>query len=99
MDSIPPGPSVHAISQARILEWVFISFLGDLPDSGIKPTPHALAGRIFTTEPLEKPVQFSCSVMSDSLQPHESQHTRLECAVMDREAWRAAIHGVAKSRT
>ena len=25
------------------------------------------------------PVQFSCSVMSDSLQPHESQHTRPPC--------------------
>ena len=25
-------------------------------------------------------VQFSCSVMSDSLQPHESQHTRPPCA-------------------
>ena len=25
---------------------------GDLPDPGIKPTSHALAGRLFTTEPL-----------------------------------------------
>ena len=56
MDSIPPGPSAHVISQAGILEWFSISFLGDLPDPGIKPTPHALAGRIFTPEPLGKPV-------------------------------------------
>ena len=27
----------------------------------------------------EHSVQFSCSVMSDSLQPHESQHTRPPC--------------------
>ena len=26
MDSSPPGPSVHRILQARILEWVAISF-------------------------------------------------------------------------
>ena len=25
-------------------------------------------------------VQFSCSVLSDSLRPHESQHTRLPCS-------------------
>ena len=32
-----PGSSVHGISQARILEWVVISFSGDLPNPGIKP--------------------------------------------------------------
>ena len=31
-----PGPSVHEIFQARILEWVAISFSRDLPDAGIK---------------------------------------------------------------
>ena len=29
--------------------------------------------------PLFSSVQFSCSVMSDSLRPHESQHARLPC--------------------
>ena len=29
--------SVHGISQARILEWVAISFSGDLPNPGNKP--------------------------------------------------------------
>ena len=28
---------------------------GDLPDPGIKPASHALAGRFFTTEPPGKP--------------------------------------------
>jgi len=28
---------------------------GDLPDPGIKPTAHELAGRLFTTEPPGKP--------------------------------------------
>ena len=33
----PPGSSVHGILQARILEWVAISFSRDLPDPGIEP--------------------------------------------------------------
>ena len=32
-----PGSSVHGIHQARILEWVSISFSRDLPDPGIEP--------------------------------------------------------------
>ena len=32
-----PGSSVHGISQAKILEWVAISFSRDLPDPGIEP--------------------------------------------------------------
>ena len=38
------------VSQATILEWVAISFPGDLPDSGIKLESPALAGRFFTTK-------------------------------------------------
>ena len=37
MDCGPPGSSVLVMSQARILEWVAISFSGDLPDPGIEP--------------------------------------------------------------
>ena len=35
MDYSPPGSSVHGISQARILEWVDISFSGVFPNPGI----------------------------------------------------------------
>ena len=42
MDSSPPGSSVHGISQARILEWVAISFSRESPDPGIKPASPAL---------------------------------------------------------
>ena len=31
------GSSVHGILQARILEWLAISYAKDLPDPGIKP--------------------------------------------------------------
>ena len=58
-------------------------------------------------------VQFSRSVVSDSLRPHELQHARPPCGEgngtplqysclenpMDGGAWWAAVHGVAKSRT
>ena len=49
-----PGSSVPGILQARILEWVAISFSNAC-------------------------VQFIRSVMSNSLRPHESQHTRPPC--------------------
>ena len=42
--------------QARILEWVAISFSRDSPKPGIKPQSPALAGRLFTTESPGKPV-------------------------------------------
>ena len=51
----PPGSSVHGMSQARILDWVAISFSRDLPIPGIKPISPALAGGFFTTEPPGKP--------------------------------------------
>ena len=35
MDCSPPGSSVHEISQARILEWVVISFSREISDPGI----------------------------------------------------------------
>ena len=50
MDCILPGSSVHAIFQARILEWSPFTTPGDVPDLGIKPTSFAspaLAGNFF----------------------------------------------------
>ena len=37
MDCSLPSSSVHGILQARILEWVAISFSRDLPNPGILP--------------------------------------------------------------
>ena len=53
---------------------------GNLPDPGIEPeslTYPALAGGFFTTQ--FSSVQFSRSVVSDSLRPHEPQHARPPC--------------------
>ena len=44
-----PGPSVHGILQARVLESVALPSSGDLPHSGIEPASPALAGRFFTS--------------------------------------------------
>ena len=46
----PPVSSVHGILQARILEWIAISFSRGLPDPGIKPVSPVLAGKFFTTK-------------------------------------------------
>ena len=46
------GSFVHGIFQARILEFIAIFYLGDLPDSEFKPrylASPALTGRFFTT--------------------------------------------------
>ena len=51
MDCSLPVSFVHGISQAKILEWVAISFSRDLPDPGIEPVHFAstaLAGIVFT---------------------------------------------------
>ena len=45
MDCRPPGSSVHGISQARILEWVAISFSRGSSGPGIGLVSPALAGR------------------------------------------------------
>ena len=46
MDCSLPGSSVRGTFQARILEWVAISYSRDLLEPGIKPASLALAGRI-----------------------------------------------------
>ena len=59
MDCSRPGSSVHGILQARILEWVAISF--SRGTSRPRDWTHAscLAGGFFTTEPPGKPEQRS----------------------------------------
>ena len=47
--------SLSGISQARILEWVAISFSKGLPNPEIKPVSPALAGGFFTAELPRKP--------------------------------------------
>ena len=51
MDCSLPGFSIHGILQARILEWVTISFSRDLPDPGIEPGSPALQADALPSEP------------------------------------------------
>ena len=87
MDCIPPGFSVHGIFQARTLEWVAISFSRGSSPTRDRTWISCVAGRFFTTKPPEG----------------EGNGTPLQCSClenpMDRGAWWAAVHGVAKSRT
>ena len=54
VDCSLPDSSVHGILQARILDWVAISFSGDLPNPGIKPKSPALQADALTSEPSGK---------------------------------------------
>jgi len=51
VDCSPPGSSAHGILQARILEWVAISFSRGLPDPRIEPRSPALQADALTSEP------------------------------------------------
>ena len=58
MDCSLPGSSGHGFFQARILEWIAISFWG-LPDPRMEPTAlaaPAFVGGFFTTAPPGKPL-------------------------------------------
>ena len=64
MDHSPPGSSVHGISQAKILEWVAISFSGGSPLPGMKPASlrsPALVGGFFITCEIPAPPRHSMS--------------------------------------
>ena len=50
-----PGSSVHGILQARILEWVTISFSRGSSQPEIESMSPALAHGFFPTEPPGKP--------------------------------------------
>ena len=54
-----PGSSIHGIRQARILEWIAISFSGGfLPDPGIEPGFAALKADSLPSEPPGKPQEY-----------------------------------------
>ena len=73
MDYSFPGPSIHGISQARILEWLPLPSLGDLPDPGIEPATPALAGGFFTAEPPGRP---TCMYMYRYIHTRTRTHTQ-----------------------
>ena len=94
-----PDSSVHGILQARILEWLLFPSPGDLPNPGLEPGSPVLQADSLLSKPPGKPVvssflSFSCSVMSDSLQPHRLQHARLPCSSPTPGSCSNSCHGV-----
>ena len=89
IDCILLGSSVRGIFQARILEWVAILFSrgSSWPRDWIPGLLHCsqilfFFNLSFSVWPISlsiSSVQFSHSVVSDSLWPHESKHTRPPC--------------------
>ena len=64
MDCNPPGSSVRGISQARILEWVAISFSRGSPQLRDWTQVSYLASGFFTTEPPWKPWMLLLPILS-----------------------------------
>ena len=54
-DCIPPGSSIHGISQARMLEWGPVPSPGDLPDLGIELRSPTLQADSLPSEPPGNP--------------------------------------------
>ena len=55
MDCSLPGSSVHATLQARILEWVTISFSGESAWPRDQTYVSCIGNQFFATKPLGKP--------------------------------------------
>ena len=53
----PMDSTVHGILQARILEWVAITFSRDFPNPGIKPRSPSLQADSLPAEPQGKPTK------------------------------------------
>ena len=66
MDCIPPGSSVHGILQARILEWVAISFSRDSSQPKDQIQISRIAGRLFTVWATRKAhwIMYDCLKMN-----------------------------------
>ena len=77
MDCSLSGFSIHGIFQARVLEWVAISFSRGSSQPRNRSWVSCIADRRFIL--WATGMQFSRSVVSDSLQPHEPQQARPPC--------------------
>ena len=81
MDCSPPGSSVHGISQARILEWVAISFSRELPHPGMANLESVLKSRditLLTKVHLVKAMVFPVVMYGCESWMSEAEHQRTD---------------------
>ena len=85
MDCSPPGPTVHETAQARVLEWVAISYFRESScprdRTFVSCIGRWILNHCFTWEahPYISSLQFSHSAVSNPLPPRGLQHTRPPC--------------------
>ena len=71
VDCSPPSSAIHGILQARILEWVAISFTRDLPDPGIELRSPTLQADALTSAPPGKPLNKRIQVLTSKISREE----------------------------
>ena len=95
IDCSPPGSSVHGIFQARILEWVAISFSRGSFQPRNQTHVSCLAGRFFTTEPPGKPSYLYSTIFKKGESWHSIQRQR---GKQVKEAFLCMERGTGKKR-
>ena len=100
MDWGPPGSSVHGILQARILEWVAISFSKTHPGSTCRMVSSQSKGRTLEMYASRQQAFFS-HLLRGSTGEGSGNPLQYSCLEnpMGGGAWWAATHGVARSQT
>ena len=102
VDYSSPGSPVHGILQARIQDGLPCPPPRDLPQPGIVLTcltSPALSGGFFTVNATWEALYLAVAMPNGITDSMHMSLSKLWGFVMDREAWRAVIHGVAKSWT
>ena len=98
MDCSPPGSSVHGILQARILEWVAISFSRGSSNPGIDPRSPTLQADALPSEPPGKsPLGIHIHINNVHAQWLQSCPTL--CDPMDCSLPGSSVHGILQART
>ena len=99
VDCSPPGSSVHGILQARILEWVAISFSRGSSRPRVKPASSelpALAGGLFTTTITWEALTQLCVCVCVCVLV--AQSCPFLCNPMDCSPPGSSIHGILQAR-